>query len=127
MTRHSDWDPACKVFIGGLGNRGDRAELEDKFSKFGNVKNVWVAMNPAGFAFVEMEDPTAAEKAVYGLNDTDMCGNQVNVEMSNGRKKEREGGDGDYRRRDDSRDCRRNDYRKRDDSRDYRRRDEGRR
>ena len=34
-----------------------RYDLEDAFTKFGPVKNVWVARRPPGFAFVEMEDP----------------------------------------------------------------------
>ena len=55
MTR--DWDPDCKVFIGGLRDDANKYDLEDAFSKYGTVKNVWVARNPPGFAFVEMEDP----------------------------------------------------------------------
>ena len=53
MSRHRDWDIACKVYIGNLGNNASKYELEDAFSKYGPLKNVWVARNPPGFAFVE--------------------------------------------------------------------------
>ncbi len=52
---HHEWDPACKVWIGGLGDEGTRLEIEDAFGKVGPVKNIWLAKNPPGFAFVEME------------------------------------------------------------------------
>ena len=51
MSRHRDWDVACKVYIGNLGNNASKYELEDAFSKYGPLKNVWVARNPPGFAF----------------------------------------------------------------------------
>ena len=52
---HNEWDIACKVWVGGLGEEGTRLELEDSFSKFGPVKNIWLAKNPPSFAFIEME------------------------------------------------------------------------
>jgi RNA recognition motif-containing protein len=55
MAIHNEWDPACKVWIGNLGNEGTKLEIEDAFSEIGVVKNIWLAKNPPGFAFVEME------------------------------------------------------------------------
>ena len=52
---HNEWDIACKVWIGGLGEEGTRLELEEAFNKFGPVKNIWLAKNPPSFAFIEME------------------------------------------------------------------------
>jgi RNA recognition motif-containing protein len=43
MSRHRDWDVSCKVYIGNLGNNASKYELEDAFSKYGPLKNVWVA------------------------------------------------------------------------------------
>ena len=57
MSRHRDWDIACKVYIGNLGNNASKYEIEDAFGKYGPLRNVWVARNPPGFAFVEFEDP----------------------------------------------------------------------
>jgi len=107
--RHSEWDVACKVYIGGLSEDANRYDLEDAFTKFGPVKNVWVARRPPGFAFVEMEDPRDAEDAVRGLDGTRIAGNRVKVEMSTGKSRDRR--DGDDRRGD------RRDNRGRDDRR----------
>ena len=50
--------------------------LQDAFSKYGPVRNVWVARRPPGFAFVEMEDPRDADDAVRGLDGTRICGSR---------------------------------------------------
>ncbi len=73
-SRHRDWDVTCKVYIGNLGNNASKYELEDAFSKYGPLSNVWVARNPPGFAFVEFEDPRDAEDSVRGLDGTRICG-----------------------------------------------------
>ena len=52
---HSEWDISCKVWIGGLEDEGTRLEIEEAFGEIGPVKNIWLAKNPPGFAFVEME------------------------------------------------------------------------
>merc|ERR1712013_471456 len=108
--RHSEWDVACKVYIGGLSEDANRYDLEDAFTKFGPVKNVWVARRPPGFAFVEMEDPRDAEDAVRGLDGTRIAGNRVKVEMSTGKSRDRR--DGDDRRGGDRRDNRGRDDRR---------------
>ena len=92
MSRHRDWDIACKVYIGNLGNNASKYELEDAFSKYGPLRNVWVARNPPGFAFVEFEDPRDAEDSVRGMDGTRLCGQRIRVEMSSGQS--RSGGRG---------------------------------
>ncbi|CAG0882793.1 unnamed protein product [Darwinula stevensoni] len=82
-----EWDLSCKVYIGNLGNNASEYEIENNFSKYGPIKNVWVARNPPGFAFVEYEDPRDAEDAVRALDGTRMCGARIRVEMSHGRKR----------------------------------------
>ena len=73
--RHRDsWELSCKVYIGNLGNNASKYEIEDAFTKYGPLRNVWVARNPPGFAFVEFEDPRDAEDAVRGLDGTRVCG-----------------------------------------------------
>ena len=67
-SRHQDWDPRCKVYVGNLGSNAARGEIEESFSKYGTLRNVWVARNPPGFAFVEFEDPRDAEDAVRALD-----------------------------------------------------------
>ena len=74
MSRHRDWDLACKVYVGNLGNNASKYELEDAFAKYGPISNCWVARNPPGFAFIEFEDPRDAEDSVRGLDGTRVCG-----------------------------------------------------
>ncbi|XP_055712109.1 serine/arginine-rich splicing factor 7 isoform X2 [Phlebotomus papatasi] len=75
----------CKVYVGDLGNNASKQELEDAFSYYGHLRNVWVARNPPGFAFVEFEDARDAEDAVRGLDGRTICGRRARVELSNGK------------------------------------------
>jgi len=76
-NRHGDWPLEAKVYIGDLGSDGTRYELEEAFSVYGAVKNIWVAKKPPGFAFVLMEDPRDAEDAVRALDGGRICGRRV--------------------------------------------------
>eukprot|EP00088_Acartia_fossae_P056090 TRINITY_DN65280_c0_g1_i1.p1 TRINITY_DN65280_c0_g1~~TRINITY_DN65280_c0_g1_i1.p1 ORF type:complete len:146 (+),score=8.86 TRINITY_DN65280_c0_g1_i1:36-473(+) len=100
---HRHWDLACKVYIGGLKDDANRYDIEDAFTKYGPVRDVWVARKPPGFAFVEMEDPRDAEDAARGLDGSRICGARVKVEMSNGGKKSGGGRRGRSRSRSRSR------------------------
>jgi RNA recognition motif. (a.k.a. RRM, RBD, or RNP domain) len=51
-----EWDIKCKVYVGNLGSSASKHEIEGAFQKYGQLRNVWVARNPPGFAFVEYED-----------------------------------------------------------------------
>jgi len=85
MPRYREWDLACKVYVGNLGSSASKYEIENSFTKYGPLRNVWVARNPPGFAFVEFEDRRDAEDAVRGLDGTRCCGTRIRVEMSSGR------------------------------------------
>ncbi|KAK7825215.1 hypothetical protein U0070_009704 [Myodes glareolus] len=66
---HRDSCPLdCKVYVGNLGNIGNKTELERAFGYYGPLQSVWVARNPPGFAFVEFEDPRDAADAVPELD-----------------------------------------------------------
>uniref|UniRef100_A0A0A9YP35 RNA-binding protein 1 n=1 Tax=Lygus hesperus TaxID=30085 RepID=A0A0A9YP35_LYGHE len=92
MSRYREWDLSCKVYVGNLGNNASKNELEDVFSKYGPLRNVWVARNPPGFAFIEFEDPRDAEDAVRALDGTRCCGTHIICEMSNGKTRSGRGG-----------------------------------
>lgn len=94
MPRYREWDLACKVYVGNLGSSASKYEIENAFSKYGPLRNVWVARNPPGFAFVEFEDRRDAEDATHGLDGTRCCGTRIRVEMSSGRSREGRGGGG---------------------------------
>ncbi|CAH6791732.1 unknown_gene_16078 [Phodopus roborovskii] len=91
---HRDSCPLdCKVYVGNLGNNGNKTELERAFGYYGPLRSVWVARNPPGFAF---------------LDGRTLCGCRVRVELSNGEKRSRNRGPppswgrrprDDYRRR----------------------------
>jgi len=77
-------DTACKVYVGELDPKAEKREIEDCFSKIGPIKNVWVARNPPGFAFVEYEDPRDAHDACKHLDGEKIGSGRVKVEMSRG-------------------------------------------
>ncbi|XP_070568996.1 serine/arginine-rich splicing factor 7-like [Ptychodera flava] len=75
----------CKVYVGDLGSGAAKHELERAFSHYGPLRNVWVARNPPGFAFVEFEDPRDASDSVRALDGRIICGRRVRVELSSGK------------------------------------------
>ncbi|XP_046335717.2 serine/arginine-rich splicing factor 3-like isoform X4 [Haliotis rufescens] len=89
MARNAtkDWRLDCKVYVGDLGYGAAKQELEEKFGKYGPLRNVWVARKPPGFAFVEFEDPRDAEDATRALDGARMNGRRVRVEMSSGKSR----------------------------------------
>ena len=92
-----------KVYVGNLGDNGNKEELEREFERFGRLHDVWVARNPPGFAFVEFEDLRDAEDAIKALDGKHICGVHVRVEMSRNRGR---GGGGRSSYRSDNRDNR---------------------
>ena len=58
-----------------------REDLEDEFSKYGALKNVWVSQI-LRFAFVEYEDETNANDAVSNMNDAEYFGSRIKVKVS---------------------------------------------
>lgn len=89
---YREWNLDSKVYIGNLGEGSSKPDVENAFGKFGPLRNVWVARNPPGFAFVEYEDGRDAEDAVRALDNTKIAGSRIRVEMSHGRTR-RGGGD----------------------------------
>ena len=90
---HRDSCPLdCKVYVGNLGNNGNKTELERAFGYYGPLRSVWVARNRPGFAFVESEDPPDAADAVPELDGENTEGLSRRVELSNGEKGSRNRG-----------------------------------
>lgn len=69
-ARFREWELQCKVYVGNLGSSASKHEVENAFGKYGQLRNVWVARNPPGFAFIEFEDRRDAEDAVRALDGT---------------------------------------------------------
>ena len=76
-----------KLFVGGIPYRTTEQELRDTFSQAGEVVSVFIPLEretrrPRGFAFVEMTDDAAAEKAISMFHDTEMGGRKIAVNMA---------------------------------------------
>ena len=57
-----------QVYVGDLIAGASRNEVEEAFEKYGELKSVWVARNPPGFAFVEFMEPLDAKDAVHEMD-----------------------------------------------------------
>ncbi|OTF80370.1 RNA binding domain containing protein, partial [Euroglyphus maynei] len=77
-----------RVFIGGIGDRITKEDIETEFGRYGKLTNVWVAQNPPGFAFVEFDHISEADLAVSEMNGKSFLGsaNKIRVEHSHGGK-----------------------------------------
>ena len=73
-----------KLFVGGIPYRTNDEELRQLFSQAGEVVSVFIPMDretqrPRGFAFVEMVDDAAADKAISMFDGSEMGGRRVAV------------------------------------------------
>ena len=69
MSRYSSRSSLdSKIYVGDLPKDATEKEIEKAFSAYGPIKSVWVARNPAGFAFVEFDDTRDAEDAVRSFD-----------------------------------------------------------
>jgi RNA recognition motif-containing protein len=84
------------IFVAKLSSRTKGEDLEQLFSKFGDVSSAKVVIDrQTGFSkrygFVEMPDDQAAYEAIEKLNDTELDGSQIVVKMSMPRADDRKG------------------------------------
>ena len=86
-----------KIYIGNLSFSSTEADLRDVFGRHGAVDSVSIIMDretgrPRGFAFVEMEDASAAQDAIRALDGSDLGGRNIKVDVAQHRR-----GGGGYR------------------------------
>lgn len=81
-----------RVYVGNLPPDANKKEIQREFERFGHIVDVWVARNPAGFAFVEFEDERDAEDAVHDTDGRELCGARVRVEIARGNGRRGGGG-----------------------------------
>ena len=72
------------IYVGNLSFQTTEDDLHAAFSQFGSVERVKIVTDrdtgqPRGFAFVEMTQANEAQKAIAGLNGTDLHGRALNV------------------------------------------------
>ncbi len=80
-----------KLFVGGLPYTVTSSQLEEIFSKFGKIVSCDVITDrysgqSKGFAFVEMEKDKEADEAIEKLNDTEMEGRKIAVNVARPRE-----------------------------------------
>ena len=78
--------PSTRLFIGGLKRSVGKEELTTEFGQYGNIIDVWIAFDPAGFAFVEYSSVEEAEKALEAKHKTICFGSEIRVEYTQRRQ-----------------------------------------
>ena len=73
-----------KLYVGNLSYSTTEASLRTMFEQAGTVRSVTIPMDrmtnePRGFAFVEMESPNEAIKAIQYCNGQDLDGRTLRV------------------------------------------------
>jgi len=68
-----------KLYVGNLTYSVTNEQLEELFSKYGEVKQVNI-IEGRGFGFVEMSDHSEAEKAKEALDGSDFDGRTLKVD-----------------------------------------------
>lgn len=86
-----------KLYVGNLAYTTGEDGLRDAFAQFGTVESVHIVMDrdtgrPRGFAFVEMSTDAEAQGAIEGLDNQDLDGRSLNVNVA--RPRENRGGGG---------------------------------
>jgi len=76
-------------------------ELRDAFAAYGDVTDIYVAMDkmtgrPRGFAFVTMATPEEAQKAAESLNGQDVGGRALTVNEARPKEDRPRGGGGGF-------------------------------
>lgn len=86
-----------KLFVGNLSFNVTENDLNDAFAAHGSVTEANILMDRAtnrsrGFGFVTMSTPEEAQKAIDGLNGTELSGRAITVNVAKPRE-ERSGGE----------------------------------
>lgn len=80
-----------RLFVGGLPYSIDSSQLEEMFSKFGAVLSANVITDKysgqsKGFGFVEMDKDKEADEAIAKLNETEVEGRKIAVNVARPRE-----------------------------------------
>lgn len=91
------------IFVGSLPYSLQEADLQELFEAYGEVSTVKIIIDresgrSKGFGFVEMSDDEAAQKAISGLNGSEIAGRSIAVSQAEDKKPgdRRSGGGGGF-------------------------------
>jgi RNA recognition motif-containing protein len=81
-----------KLFVGSLSWDTNDQQLRDAFAAFGEVSEAVVITDrntgrSRGFGFVTFDDDEAADKAIAGLNNTELDGRTIRVDVAHQRER----------------------------------------
>ena len=87
------------IYVGNLAYSTTEDEIREAFAAFGEVSKVNLITDKftgqsKGFAFVEMDDNSAADAAMKALNETPMGGRNLKVNQAKPRGERPSGGGG---------------------------------
>jgi len=88
------------IFVGSLPYSLEEADLKELFEAYGEVTTVKIIIDresgrSKGFGFVEMSDDESAQKAISGLNGSEVAGRSIAVSQAEDKKPgDRRGGGG---------------------------------
>ncbi|MEO7212091.1 MULTISPECIES: RNA-binding protein [Mucilaginibacter] len=79
------------IFVGSLPYSLEEADLKELFEAYGEVTTVKIIIDresgrSKGFGFVEMSDDEAAQKAISGLNGSEVSGRSIAVSQAEDKK-----------------------------------------
>jgi RNA recognition motif-containing protein len=88
-----------KIYVGNLPFSSTEEDLRAVFERHGSVESVNVITDretgrPRGFAFVEMDDASAADDAIRALDGSDLGGRSIRVNEAQDRNRGGGGGGG---------------------------------
>ena len=92
---------AAKVYVGNLSWNTNDDSLRQAFENYGQVVDAIVMRDretsrSRGFGFVTFSSPAEAQTAISSLNDTELDGRRIKVNMANARGGQGGGGSGGY-------------------------------
>jgi len=87
----------AKLFVGSLSWDTTEATLRNAFEKFGEVRSATVITDrdsgrSRGFGFVEFANPNDADEALGVMNDTELDGRRIKVDMAQDKPRGNRGG-----------------------------------
>ncbi|HHK40902.1 MAG TPA: RNA-binding protein [Planctomycetaceae bacterium] len=88
-----------KLYVGNMSFNTTEADLEEAFGAYGNVQSVNIITDretgrPRGFGFVEMGSSEEAQAAIDGLDNCDLGGRTLTVNVAKPRENRGGGGGG---------------------------------
>ncbi len=87
-SEDGDMPRDTKLYVGELSDSVKKSDLETEFGRFGKLREVWVAHNPPGFAFIDFVNRSDTLRAMRQMNGKHYCGSKLRVEFakSSGRR-----------------------------------------